>query len=149
MEREALRHSLLAEDFEEAAELINRLSMEVVQKGEYRTVSDWINSLPYDIQREHPFLWALDVWALRMEGQFEAAETRISEVEEALKSPAHRASADLETIKGLINSHKAYIAFIRGNLEETISIYDFLDVAKYEIKLAQYFFTLSTGKSSK
>ena len=122
MEKDALRHSLIAEDFEEAAKLINRLSMEAVQKGEYRTVSDWINSLPYDIQQKHPFLWALDVWALRMEGQFEAAETRISEVEEALKNPGHRASADLETIKGLINSHKAYIAFIRGNLEETISI---------------------------
>ena len=122
MEREALQHSLLAEDFQKAAELINRLSMEVLHKGEYRTVSDWINSLPYDIQQEHPFLWALDGWALRMEGQFEAAETRISEVEEALKNPAHRASADLETIKGLINSHKAYIAFIRGNFNQTISI---------------------------
>jgi len=122
MEREALRHSLLAEDFEEAAKLINRLAMEVVQKGEYRTVSDWINSLPDDILQEHPFLWALDVWALRMEGRFEAAETRIAEVEEALKNPAQGASADLEAIKGLINSHKAYIAFIRGNLEETISI---------------------------
>jgi len=122
MEREALQHSLLAKDFEEAAKLINRLSMEVVQKGEYRTVSDWINSLPDDIQQEHPFLWALDVWALRMEGRFEAAETRIAEVEEALKNPAQGASADLEAIKGLINSHKAYIAFIRGNLEETISI---------------------------
>jgi len=122
MDREALHHSLLAEDFEEAAELINRLAMEVVQKGEYRTVSDWINSLPDDIQQEHPYLWALDVWALRMEGQFEAAETRITEVEEALKNPARGASADLETIKGLINSHKAYIAFIRGNFDETISI---------------------------
>jgi len=122
MEREALRHSLLAEDFEEAAKLINRLSMEVVQKGEYRTVSDWINSLPNDIQQDHPFLLAMDVWALRMEGQFEAAETRIAEVEEALRSPAHRASANLETIKGLTNSNKAYIALIRGNLEETISI---------------------------
>jgi LuxR family maltose regulon positive regulatory protein len=122
MEREALRHSLLAEDFEEAARLINRLSMEVVQKGEYRTVSDWINSLPNDIQQEHPYLWAIDVWALRMEGQFEAAESKLSEVEETLKNPAHKASADLETIKGLLNSHKAYIAFIRGDLDETVSI---------------------------
>jgi LuxR family maltose regulon positive regulatory protein len=122
MDREALQHSLLAEDFQKAAELINRLAMEVVQKGEYRTLSDWINSLPNEIQREHPFLWALDVWALRMEGQFEAAETRISDVEEAIKNPAHKASVDLGTIKGLINSHKAYIAFIRGKFDETISI---------------------------
>jgi len=122
MEREALQQSLLAKDFEEAAKLINRLAMEVVQKGEYRTVSDWINSLPDDIQQEHPFLWALHVWALRMEGRFEAAETRIADVEEALKNPTQAASADLITIKGLINSHKAYIAFIRGNLEETVAI---------------------------
>ena len=122
MEREALQQSLLAEDFEEAVKLINQLAMEVVQKGEYRTVSDWINSLPDDIQQEHPFLWALDVWALRMEGRFEAAETRIADVEEALKNPTQTASADLITIKGLINSHKAYISFIRGNLEETVAI---------------------------
>jgi LuxR family maltose regulon positive regulatory protein len=121
-DRDALQHSLLAEDFETAAELINQLAMEVVQKGEYQTVSGWINALPESIQKSHPYLWALDVWALRMEGKFDAAESKIAEVEEAIEDPAHAGSEDLENIVGLINSHKAYIAFIRGDLDNSVAV---------------------------
>jgi LuxR family maltose regulon positive regulatory protein len=57
-----------------------------------------------------------------MEGSFELAEKKIAEVEDAFDKIPDKENFSLRTIRGLINSHKAYLAFVRGNLDEAVSI---------------------------
>ncbi len=119
LNREALHHTLVAEDYQRAADLIETLALDILHGGEHTTVSDWINALPDSLVRERPYLCVHHAWALQLTGQFDAAEARLSAAEEALTS--FRQENEVETIRGYIHSHRAYLTFIRGEHAKTIN----------------------------
>ena len=92
-----------------------------MQQGEHTTVVGWINALPEELVKGQPYLCVLDAWALQLTGRFEATEARLIDAENGLEKLKNRDDEDVDTILGLIHSHRAYMTFIRGEHDKTIS----------------------------
>jgi DNA-binding SARP family transcriptional activator len=69
----AIYHWLLAEDFEEAARLLDTLGREMVRVGLLDTLAGWIGALPADILAQHPPLLTYLGDIARLHSRFEAA----------------------------------------------------------------------------
>ena len=121
LNREAIKHSLAARDYQGAAELIKAIAIDIIQQGEHTTVVGWINALPAEFVREQPYLCVLHAWALQLTGQMETSEARLIDAENALDSLKHQDDEDADTILGLIHSRRAYSAFITGEHDKTIA----------------------------
>ena len=120
LNREAIRHSLAARDYKGAADLIRNIAIDIMQQGKHTTVVGWINALPEELVKEQPYLCVLHAWALQLTGQFEATEARLVDAEKSLEKLKNRDDEDVDTILGLIHSHRAYLTFIRGEHDKTI-----------------------------
>jgi LuxR family maltose regulon positive regulatory protein len=62
LNREAIKHSLAARDYQGAAELIRTIAIDIMQQGEHTTVVGWINALPEELVKEQPYLCVLHAW---------------------------------------------------------------------------------------
>ena len=121
MQREAIKHSLAAMDYEKAGKLIESIAIDVMEQGEHSTVVRWIKSLPDEVTKERPYLCVLQAWALLLSGQMEAAESRLLDAENALEIQSHTADQrDFKIIMGLIYSNRAYLTFLQGQHAQTI-----------------------------
>jgi LuxR family maltose regulon positive regulatory protein len=81
---EAVHHWLAAGDFEQAARLIEQIHGAKWQSGEIKTLQDWLAALPAAAWHAHPRLWLVEAWAAMTVGDFEAADTALSEAEQAV-----------------------------------------------------------------
>ncbi|MDX1414165.1 MAG: LuxR C-terminal-related transcriptional regulator [Candidatus Promineifilaceae bacterium] len=120
LNREAIKHLLAAHDYHGAANLIEAIAIDIMQQGEHTAVMHWIDTLPDALIKEQPYLCVLHAWALQLTGQLEAAESRLLDAEDALRSPKYEANGNTATIRGLIHSHRAYLAFMVGEQQQTI-----------------------------
>jgi LuxR family maltose regulon positive regulatory protein len=121
LDREAIKHSLAAKDYQGAAELIKAIAIDIMQQGEHTAVVGWINTLPEELVKGQPYLCVLHAWALQLTGQFEATEARLIDAEHGLENLKNRDDEDVDTVLGLIHSHRAYMSFIGGEHDKTIS----------------------------
>ena len=78
---EAVGHALVAGDFELAANLMERIAGNLFARGELATLLGWLNALPEVEVRARPRLGLTHVWALLFNGQLDAAESRLADVE--------------------------------------------------------------------
>jgi LuxR family maltose regulon positive regulatory protein len=120
LNRQAIRHFLAAKDYQGAAELIRVIAIDIMQQGEHTAVIRWINALPDELVEEQPYLCVLHAWALQLAGQLESSEARLMDAENSLDSPKYQDDGDIDTILGLIHSHRAYLTFVTGEHDQTI-----------------------------
>lgn len=71
--KEAIHHTLLAEDFSLAQRLITADVTDLLLKGEIRTVQEWVRAIPDDLIRENGRLAMAQAWVLFMQGSLERA----------------------------------------------------------------------------
>ncbi len=116
---QAIEYALRGEDFERAADLIEEYADAILQRGEHNTISDWIDALPDNLVRDRPYLCVHHAWALKLTGQFDATEARLSAAEEALDTFPWK--NEIGTIRGYIHAHRAYLTFIKGEHAKTIT----------------------------
>ncbi|MEJ2209430.1 MAG: tetratricopeptide repeat protein, partial [Anaerolineae bacterium] len=121
LSREAIGHLLAAKDYRGAADLIQAIALDVVQQGEHTTVVGWINALPEEFVKAQPYLGILHAWTLQLTGQLEAAQAHLSDAERALESPDCCDRENIDTIRGLLNSRRAYQTFMLGEHDKTIA----------------------------
>jgi LuxR family maltose regulon positive regulatory protein len=119
--REAIKYSLAAGDYQGAAESIGAMGIDIIQQGEHTTVSEWIHALPEELVKDQPYLCVLHAWALLLAGELDTAQVRLMDAENALESPKHQDDEQADTILALVHSHRAYLAFMMGEHEKTIS----------------------------
>jgi LuxR family maltose regulon positive regulatory protein len=70
---EAIDHALSAQDFERAAELIERTAQETMMRSEVATFLRWMELLPDELVRERPSLGIFHAWALLLQGRWQEA----------------------------------------------------------------------------
>ncbi len=119
--REAIKYSLAAGDYQGAAESIGAMGIDIIQQGEHTTVSQWIHALPEELVKDQPYLCVLHAWALLLAGQLDTAQARLLDAENALENPKHQDDEQADTILALVHSHRAYLAFMMGEHDKTIS----------------------------
>jgi len=118
--QEAIRYSLAGRDFQNAAELIKDIEIDIILQGASSKVVGWINALPDQLVKERPYLSILHAWALRLMGQLENAEARLIDAEKALKSMECQDDENEDTFLGLIHFNRVYLSFMIGDHDQTI-----------------------------
>lgn len=109
---EAIHHSLIARDWERAAELIGEQSVRMLRLGELMTLLGWLRLLPDNVVRGHLNLCRDYGWALTLTGQFDAAVPHLEYAE--LKAQGH------DEQLGQVLVAQAYLARARGDNRRAI-----------------------------
>ena len=111
---EAVRHALAAHDAENAARLIEQCAMEMISKGQARTLLGWLKELPDSLVRIRPWLCVYHATALHLLDQIDEAEARLDDAERSLQTyiPAEQA----RSVLGYIANVRANIARYFGDL---------------------------------
>ncbi len=79
----AIEHALTADDFEQAANLIEDYANGIWKRGEHTKLRRWLKALPEKIVYTKPQLCIFNAWDLFVSGQDEAAERSLQVAEQA------------------------------------------------------------------
>ena len=129
---EAIEHTLRAEDFEQAAHLIEEHFDVVFQRGEHTKLRRWLSEVPVELVFSKPQLCILHAWNLFSSGQLDAAKRSVQAAEMTLDASTDRATetspteqdqlpgTDRMLIQGRAAAIRAFLAFYRGDGPGTI-----------------------------
>ena len=131
---EAIRHALAAQDFDQAADLIERAIPAMRTTRQEATVHGWLKALPDEVVRVRPMLSFAVAGALLTGGEPEEVEVRLRDAERWLKEataagrgspdpPAEMVVADEEEFRrlpGAIELYRSALALVRGDVPGTV-----------------------------
>jgi len=106
---EAVDHALAAQEFERAADLVERTAWALLTRGELATVLGWISGLPYELMHTRARLAFFHSWAMDHSGE-------VDRVEECLTG------VDLREVAGEVATVRAHVAAVRGNTAQSIAL---------------------------
>ncbi|UCC53424.1 MAG: hypothetical protein JSV68_05535, partial [Anaerolineaceae bacterium] len=104
---DALQHALAAEDFDQAADLIESVTRSMLGRGEARTVQKWIENLPGELLQQRPRLCVALAWAYNL-NQEELDESGVPQIEPLLQQA--------EQILDSRTFSQEIVADVRGNV---------------------------------
>ena len=78
---EAIQHSLAAQDWMKAAQLIGRVNESMFKHGEVVTLLVWLEKLPNELLVSQPGLCMTYAWALLLSGRYEQADPVLKQAE--------------------------------------------------------------------
>jgi len=116
---EAVIHALAAEDFNQASNLIEQTSRTMWQRGEVRTLQNWLDALPPDIRRARPQLCLARAWGSLAAGQIAEVESSVLETEDALDSIAE---ADAKPLRAQVDALRSTLAGYRQDNVQAIEL---------------------------
>lgn len=132
---DAIRHALEGEDFERAADLIEREAPTMRRSRHEATVLGWLQALPNELVRDRPVLSVYFAGALLQSGDFEGVEARLRDAERWLDpaadiqeqprlSPSEMVVVDDEEFRrlpGWIVIYRAANALARGDVADSVN----------------------------
>ena len=110
---EAIQHYLTAEDFGQAAYLMEQVSVKLIGQGQLRKVCRWLDALPVGFLRTRPLLCVSHALALNLSGQAAAVTPRLQDAEKSLSSAPPTQHQD---IQALIHFVQAFLARRENNM---------------------------------
>ena len=116
---DAIRHALLAEDFERAAGLIEGAWPAMDARFQTGIWLGWAKGLPEALIRARPPLSVGYAWALLNAGALEGAEARLRDAEQALG--AVEDGAQIRALLASIATARAYLAQAFGDVAATLA----------------------------
>jgi len=131
---EAIEHTLLEENFERAALLIEGNYDEIYGRGELIKLQRWVDVLPEELVLTRPYLNILHAANLVSIGQLDEADRFLRIIEGTLEKrsdPERKASptekkllseSERKMLIGKAAVTRCYLAFYRGDLDETIRL---------------------------
>ena len=131
---DAIRHSLAADDFTRAADLIERVFPAMSRSRQELTLLGWLKALPVNLVRDRPVLCNHYAGALMQTGEMEgvdawllAAEQWLTRSQEEHEQPSGLLSCMVVTdqeefrrLPGAVAMHRAGQALMLGHLDEAI-----------------------------
>jgi LuxR family maltose regulon positive regulatory protein len=113
---EAMQHWLSAQDFEAAAQLIERTARQMWMSGELTTLLGWLKALPDPLLRARPQLCLFYAWVLLPTRQFQTIEAWLQAAEQAGGHAHLRLEAE-HTLKNAPPTHPTHLAAgLRGEI---------------------------------
>jgi LuxR family maltose regulon positive regulatory protein len=109
---DAIGHSLAAQDWKHATDLIVKNSTEMLKRGEVLTVIHWFQKLPEGLLLSDPALCFEYCWPLLLANQYDAAAPLLERVE--------RAAKDTPAFLGEVYAAQAYHARGQGDHERMV-----------------------------
>lgn len=124
---DAIRHALAANDFERAAELIEKAIPSMRQSRQEPTLLGWLKALPDELFQNHPVLNVNYVGMLIQNGQFGGVESRLQEIEQWLatpegsrKPPVYVDKEDFQRLPSSVHMYRAAIALAQGDTMNSV-----------------------------
>ena len=111
---EAIKHALVAREYETAVRLIRSRVEDSCRNGAYNTLLNWVNALPEDLVRRHSDLLVHKGWILYLRGEIVTGEAYAAlavENESPQALPLHR---------GMLLSFRAFLAFNRDDPAQAV-----------------------------
>ena len=127
---EAIRHALVAGDFDRAANLAELAIRSMAQARQEATMRGWLKVLPAEVVRVRPVLTVGFAGALLLAGEFEGVEGRLRDAERWLsmtESEARAAGmvvadeAGFRSLPGTIEAYRAALALVGGDVQSTVT----------------------------
>ena len=116
---EAVNHALAAQDFSQAARLIEQKSRAMWQRGEVKTLQSWLAALPPDIRRARPQLSLAKAWAALAVSQIAVVETSLLEAEAAM---SQLAEVEVMPLRAQVDALRSTLANIRQDNAQAIEL---------------------------
>ncbi len=131
---DAIHHALAADDFERAADLIERAVPEMRQSRQEATMLGWLQTLPDELFHRRPVLSVYYAGALLLNGKLEGVESRLRDAERWLDTNTNRSerpeasSAEMVVVDeeefrrlpGWIAIYRAASALALGDVHDTV-----------------------------
>src|SRR6266498_1165010 len=131
---DAIHHALAADDFERAADLIERAVPEMRQSRQEATMLGWLQTLPDELFHRRPVLSVYYAGALLLNGKLEGVESRLRDAERWLGTNTNRSerpeasSAEMvfvdeeefRRLPGWIAIYRAASALALGDVHDTV-----------------------------
>jgi LuxR family maltose regulon positive regulatory protein len=125
---EAVHHALAGEDFERAADLVERAIPDLRRDRQEATLRSWLGALPEELFRVRPVLTMGVVASLMTRGDLDGVEERLRQAEQWMDPATDRAAemvvVDEEEFRMLPNAiamYRAGTALIRGDVAGTMT----------------------------
>lgn len=130
LQPDAIRHALAGEDFDRAADLIERVWLVMDISYQSATWLGWVKALPDDLIRLRPVVSFGYAWALLNGGELEASEARLRDAERWLEPVDEQAGhstakmvvvddAEFRSLPASIAAARAYRALALGDIDGT------------------------------
>lgn len=114
---EAVKYALAGEDYDYAADLIEKSGLTMFGRSQLAALQNWISLLPESVVQQHPYLSIILVWVGSLTGQSDIAKRHLALAEENIAS----APADLQSeISCHIALLRAYATRNMGDLDSSI-----------------------------
>jgi LuxR family maltose regulon positive regulatory protein len=110
---EAIEHTVAAQDWIKATQLINQVSDRMFKQGQIVTLLGWMEKLPKEIILQNPDLCMVDAWALLLSGRYEQADIVLQHAERL--APAE------SIFLGQVATAQAYLARSLGDNARVIT----------------------------
>jgi ATP/maltotriose-dependent transcriptional regulator MalT len=123
---DAVRHALVAEDFERAARLMEQNAGAIFwMRGEISTFLEWLEALPDEVCHAHPRLGLVHAWALLLSGKLATIEPVLEEAErQLLASPesSELGEPEIKSLRGQIAAIRSRVARLHNDLPRAIEL---------------------------
>lgn len=116
---EAVSHALSAQEFGRAAELLEKIAPDMIQRSELARLLAWLDVLPENALQDQPLLALYYCWGLFLSGEITQAITRLQEVESRLSKEEIKRQPE---VQGHIAAMRAYLMRETGNFSATIAL---------------------------
>jgi LuxR family maltose regulon positive regulatory protein len=115
---EAMTHTIVAEDYELAASMIDQYYASMFARSEVPVLMGWIEKLPEEIVRHRPWVDVYRAYTLALTSQTDETESLLDDIEGRIGPDAHRSSE----LRGHIAAIRAYTANLRGDSPRVIEM---------------------------
>jgi len=119
---QAVNHALVSQEFERAAQLIEKAANTVWQRGEITTITDWMQALPDTVRRARPALSLEYARLLAGASQNVTVETLMKEVEVELETSLPSDEKDSASLRGRVTALGAHLATILYDFAQAIEL---------------------------
>ncbi|MBX2999086.1 MAG: hypothetical protein KF893_11300 [Caldilineaceae bacterium] len=117
---EALRHAFASTQIDHAASLLEIYAERLIARGEFTSLTEWLNKLPAETMRQSPRLTLAQAECFLFHHQLDKGEASLAAVEEQVSTlppdPAH------VRLLGKVAVLRSDIAVNRGDLDGTIAL---------------------------
>ena len=118
---EAVNHSLDGEDYEHAAQLIEKLGPDMMMQNEFDQLALWMDAMPKDLVESWPWLCIIRAWMYDRWGRFDDGERYLQHAESALEGSADSTPIEAKRIvRGQISAIRALYALKLGQISRSI-----------------------------
>src|SRR5215203_4882132 len=128
---EAVRHALVAQEHDRAADLVEHVARKMWNRGQVMTLLGWLEALPEETKRRRPQLLLQYSAALLWAGRLDDVEPLVLEIERAVGVSGEGRDEDLRTsadeplrqiLLGGVAATRSWRAYLKGEPHDAIAL---------------------------